>query len=111
MGQHPKVVGAMVKWEPAPEGRATSPEPTIPWSLSSESLPICMTRKPRWPHVWLRVESGGILDDRRPDSRLPHSVRRAPSQLDDRGCWTVRHGEADLAPQRHGPSGAIADRG
>jgi transposase len=98
MGQHPKVVGAMVAT--AASGQAVpeiSREPTIHWSSWSTSWLICTHGSRARLHVGLYLEPDRYFHHRQTPSGLLDPIRCAQPQFDDRGCAPIGLREADLA--------------
>ena len=102
MGQHPKVIRAMVETATRMGGRR---HPQHFWDKSPARRARARTSGPARQggrarfHIRLCFEPNRHLDHRPVDPELPHPVGCNEPQFDDRGRAQVRHGEADLASQ------------
>ena len=115
MGQHPKVIGAMIetatRMAPAPAAPAILPAPIIRWSSSSRARRSAWQGSGARLHLGLGFEPDRKLDDGTANPELPDPVGCLESQFDDRGGAPGALREADIPPQRHGASGRAVGGG
>lgn len=114
MGQHPKVVGAMVETATRRHRRRRYPQhrrqPSPAGATRTGTGGPARQAIGAAVHLGLRVQPDRHRHDRQADSELPDPVRRAQPQFDDRRHPAVGLRTHRVPPQRSCPSRRAADR-